>query len=78
MTNMAKYLDINIQENFIDKKVDDKKVDDKKIEDNTDINKKWDSVLKQEKKYLQSFRCRETRNATFKNKQAKKKPQEMI
>jgi hypothetical protein len=34
MTNMAKYLDINIQENFIDRKVDDKKVD-----ANIDINK---------------------------------------
>lgn len=39
MTNMAKYLDINIQENFIDKKVDDKKVDDRKVDGNIDINK---------------------------------------
>ena len=44
MTNMAKYLDINIQENFIDKKndekkVDDRKVDDRKVDGNIDINK---------------------------------------
>jgi hypothetical protein len=39
MTNMAKYLDINIQENFIDRKDCVKKVYEKKIEDNTDMNK---------------------------------------
>ena len=39
MTNMAKYLDINIQENFIDKKVYEKKVDGKKIDNNIDMNK---------------------------------------
>ena len=39
MINMAKYLDINIQENFIDRKVNDKKVDDKKVDANIDINK---------------------------------------
>jgi hypothetical protein len=52
MTNMAKYLDINIQENFIDKKVYEKKVDEKNDFDITpcivDKNPENDTIPKKD------------------------------